>query len=123
MVDVDTTRADRRPAAGRSDWPDQTADTVVNVVGAVRDRTTGPILTVARGVVYGLFAAIVGTAALVVFVIGAVRAINNYLPDDVFGDEHTWAAHLIVGLVLVIVGGVLFARRGRAVEHSSASRR
>lgn len=123
MVDVDTPRTERRPAASQSDWPDQTADTVVNVVGAVRDRTTGPVLTVARGVVYGLFAAIVGTAALVVFVIGAVRAIDNYLPDSVFGEEHTWAAHLIVGLVLVIFGGVLFARRGRAVEHSSASGR
>ena len=65
----------------------------------------------ARAVVYGTFAALVGLAALVLATIGAVRLIDNYLPDAVFGEEHTWATYLIIGLVFVIAGVVLWARR------------
>jgi hypothetical protein len=98
------------PAAS-NDWAAQAADTIERVVGNVRDRTTGPALTVARGVVYGTFAALVGLAALVLATIAAVRLVDSYLPDAVFGEEHTWAAHLIIGLVFVIIGAVLWLRR------------
>ena len=46
-----------------------------------------------------LFAAILGTAAVVLVSILLVRLLNNYLPDSVFGEEHVWAAHLLIGLV------------------------
>jgi hypothetical protein len=124
MADVDTApRSERRSVPPQPDWSDQAADTVVRAVGTVRDKTTGPALVVVRGVVYGTFAAIVGVASFVVLTIGAIRALDSYLPDAVFGEEHTWAAHLIVGLLFVIAGGVLFARRGKGVEQSTASER
>ena len=53
-----------RPKPARDDWPAQAADTIVRVVGQVRDRTTGPAITAARAVVFGLLAAILGTVAL-----------------------------------------------------------
>lgn len=96
------------------DWPAQAADSIERVVGAVRSKTTGPALTATRALVYGTFAGIVGVAVAVLFGIAAVRVVNNYLPDSVFGTEHTWAADLIVGLFFVIVGGALWTRR-RAV--------
>lgn len=99
------------PQAPDSDWPAQAADTIERVVGNVRDKTTGPALTAARGVIYGLFAAIVGLAVLVLFVVAAVRVLDTYLPDAVFGEDHTWAAHAIVGAVLSIAGAVCWARR------------
>ena len=87
----------------------------------VRDRTTGPALTVARAAVYGTFAGIVGLAALVLGTIAAVRLIDNYLPDAVFGDEHTWATYLIIGLVFVVAGAVLWVRRrGPGLEDQPA---
>jgi hypothetical protein len=101
------------------DWPAHVADSIVNVIGSVRDKTTGPALTIARAVVYGSFAAIVGCVALVVLVIAAVRFIDSYLPDAVFGETHTWAAHLIVGLVLTIAGLVLWIRRRPPVEQTA----
>jgi hypothetical protein len=110
------------PAAGppEGDWAAQAADTIERVVGGVRDKTTGPALTVARGIVYGTFAAFVGLAVLVLATIAAVRALDNYLPDAVVGEEHTWAAHLIIGLVFVIAGGVLWTRRhGEAEDRRS----
>jgi hypothetical protein len=93
------------------DWAAQAADTIERAVENVRDRTTGPALTVARAVVYGSFAALLGVAALVLATIAAFRLVDNYLPDSVFGEEHTWAAYLIVGLAFVVAGIVLWARR------------
>jgi hypothetical protein len=87
------------------DWPAQAADTVVRVVDSVRGKTTGPAITVARAIVYGLLAAILGTAALVLLVIGAVRAIDSYVPGEV------WAAHLIVGAVFTLAGLFLWTKR------------
>jgi hypothetical protein len=109
------------PSQPSGDWAAQAADTIERAVGNVRDRTTGPALTVARAVVYGIFAALVGIAALVLGTIAAVRLIDNYLPDAVFGDEHMWAAYLIVGLVFVVAGAVLWIRRrGPGLEDQPA---
>jgi hypothetical protein len=93
------------------DWPAQAADTIESVVGSVRDKTTGPAITVGRGVVYGVFAGITGTAVLVLVCIGAVRALNVYLPDAVFGEDHIWAAYLILGAVFTAIGLFLWSKR------------
>jgi hypothetical protein len=109
------------PAQPSGDWAAQAADTVERAVGNVRDRTTGPALTVARAVVYGTFAVLVGLAALVLATIAAFRLIDNYLPDAVFGEEHTWAAYLILGLAFVVAGAVLWVRRrGPGLEDQPA---
>jgi hypothetical protein len=109
------------PAHPSGDWAAQAADTIERAVVNVRDRTTGPALTVARAAVYGTFAGIVGLAALVLGTIAAVRLIDNYLPDAVFGDEHTWATYLIIGLVFVVAGAVLWVRRrGPGLEDQPA---
>lgn len=99
------------PPPPERDWAAQAADTIEQVVGSVRDKTTGPALTAARAVVYGTFALLVGTACLVVLIAGAVRLIDSYLPDAVFGEDHMWATYLILGLVFVIVGAVLWRKR------------
>ena len=93
------------------DWPAQTADTIERLVLTVRDKTTGPAITVARSVVYGLFAAVVGTAVLVLLAVAGVRLLDAYLPDAVFGETHTWAAHLVVGVVFSAAGALLWSRR------------
>jgi hypothetical protein len=109
------------PSQPSGDWAAQAADTIERAVGNVRDRTTGPALTVARAVVYGIFAALGGLAALVLGTIAGVRFIDNYLPDAVFGDEHIWAAYLIIGLVFVVAGAVLWIRRrGPGLEDQPA---
>jgi hypothetical protein len=92
-VDLSTTRV------RTDDWPAQATDTIVKVVGTASDKVTGPVTTAARAIVFGLFAAILGTAALVLLSILVVRLLNNYLPDAWFGKEHVWAAHLLIGLL------------------------
>lgn len=95
------------------DWPAKATETIVTQVERIRDKTTGPALRIARYVVFGAFAISLGTVALVIFIVGAVRALNNYLPNAVFGETHTWAAHSIIGVVLLLTGLVLFAKKAR----------
>jgi hypothetical protein len=58
-------------------------------------------------------------------VVGSVRdkttgpALTNYLPDSIFGEEHTWVVHLLLGLLFTSVGLLLWARRRpRSVEQT-----
>lgn len=104
-VELSTTRV------RTDDWPAQATDTIVKVVGTASNKVTGPVTTAARAIVFGLFAGILGTAALVLFSILLVRLLNNYLPDSVFGEEHVWAAHLLLGLVFSGTALVLWAKR------------
>jgi hypothetical protein len=99
------------PTPSGGDWPTQAADTIERVVGTVRDKTTGPAISVARWVVYGTFALLVGLAVLVLTAIAAVRLIDVYLPDAWVGEDHTWVAHLIVGLLFTVAGMLLWSRR------------
>ena len=105
------------PDAG-SDWPAQAADTIERVVGTVRDKTTGPAITVSRGVIYGAFATIVAVPALFMLIIGLVRIIDNYLPDAWVGEDHMWATYLVLGVPCVIAGLILWTRRRTGREEA-----
>jgi hypothetical protein len=100
---------DRRsapPAAAAPDWTVQTADAIEKVVGTVRDKGVAPITGVARWVVYGLLAAILGLAAFVLLAIAVVRAIVIALPEG-----EVWAAHVITGGIFTLAGLFLWAKR------------
>lgn len=108
--------SDLPPKSG-ADWPAQAADTIVRVVGQVRNKTTGPAVTVARGVVYGVLAGIVAIVVVVLLAIGSVRVLDVYLPESVTSDDNTWLAHAIVGAVFSGAGLVLWRfRRNPADE-------
>lgn len=80
-------------------------------MGSVRDKTTGPAITVARWIVYGTFALLVGGIVGVLVAIAAVRALDSYLPDAWFGTDHTWVAHLLVGASFTGLGMGMWSRR------------
>jgi hypothetical protein len=92
-------------SSGTSDWPAQAADAIVDTVAKVRDATTGPVLKVARGVVYGTAIAILGLTALILLVAGAIRALDAYLPGEV------WSAYLLLGVLFTALGLFLWSRR------------
>jgi hypothetical protein len=105
-----------RPTVARpesnGDWAVQYADTVERMIGTVRENTTTRAITAARGVVYGLFAAIVGFALVILLIIFTGRFLNVFVfRDFLFGVHHMWVVYLFVGLVCVLFGAVLWARR------------
>jgi hypothetical protein len=93
------------PATAEDDWTVQAADTIDRVVTTIRSKTSDPLVGIARWVVFGLLASVVGTMALVLLAIGAVRALIVYLP---VGDDRVWAAHVIIGGIFVLAGLLLF---------------
>lgn len=91
-------------ATTESDWTDQVTDLVVHVVDTVHARTTGPILKIARIVVYGLVALVVLGVVSVVGLILAGRAIA-LLPIEL------WISYLGLGAVMVLIGSILWRLR------------
>ena len=94
---------DRSPLTG--DWPAQAADAVVDLVGAVRDRTIGPIMLVARALVYGILVLVLATVAVVLLVIALVRVTDWLVPGEV------WSAYLVLGSLFTAGGLVLWSMR------------
>ena len=103
-----------RPAGG-SDWTVQAADTIERVVTGIRDKTTVPLTTVARALVYGLLAAVMGLTIVVFLAVVSIRMISVYLMRD-----EVWAAYLLVGGIFTLSGAFLLRtasspkRKGRS---------
>lgn len=92
-------------AGTEGDWAAQTADTIERIVGSVRGKTSEPVERVARIVVYGLVAGMLGATALILLVIGLVRMADAYLPGEV------WIPYLVVGGIFTLVGLFLWRKR------------
>ncbi len=95
MADVNTA-----PARATDDWAVQTADTIERLIETVRSNTSDRLVSVARLVVFGLLAAILGTLALVLFCIFLVRIMDSYIPGAV------WVVYVLLG-GLFTLGGLL----------------
>ena len=93
------------PPAPAKDWAAETADTIERLVGSVRAKTSGPLEKVARVLVYGLVALIVGLAAAVLGAVALVRVLDLALPGEV------WAAHAVTGGIFTLAGLFLWRKR------------
>ncbi len=102
-VDPAPRPSSRAPLTG--DWPAQAADTVVDVVGSVRERVIEPLLKIARVVVYGLLISVAALVALVLLLIALVRMLDSYLPGEV------WSAYLLLGGLFTIGGVFCWSQR------------
>jgi drug/metabolite transporter (DMT)-like permease len=87
------------------DWAVQTADTIERYVGTVRSKTTEPVERVARILVYGLVAAILGIAALALLMILVIRVLDIAIPGEV------WSAYLVAGGIFTLAGLLLWRKR------------
>jgi hypothetical protein len=99
-------------AGADAEWPARVADTVEDVVAAVHDRLVRPLMIAGRGGVFGI---VIGTMALVLFVvlaIGLVRLLDVYA----FGGR-VWASDTLIGGLLVAGGAFAWSkRRPRGVQ-------
>lgn len=114
------------PASSGSDWPAQATDAIVNVIDLVRDKTSGPAISVVRGLVYGTLFAIVGSAALVLVLVLALRGIDVgvaallELADLERAGRSTWIAHAVMGLLMLIPGVMLWRKGSRQAAAASS---
>ncbi|MBC8364219.1 MAG: hypothetical protein H8E59_04375 [Actinobacteria bacterium] len=87
------------------DLASRVTDHIVDAVGALRSRTTEPLLTATRAIVYGTFVAIAGTAFLALVGIGLFRLLDTALPGE------SWSAFLALGAACIAAGAWLWSRR------------
>ena len=91
-------------------WAADVADTIERVVGRVRDRTTKPLVTGSRAVVYGLLAAILGMVALILLLLVATRATQALLDIWFRHEVSVYLSYLIIGGIICL-GGMLVLRK------------
>ena len=97
-----------RPAASPAqtpEWAVGALDKLDDLIAKVRSATTERLVKVARLVVYGLLAAIMGLTALVLAVIAAVRALDELIPGEV------WSAYLPLGAIFTAAGAFLWSKK------------
>ena len=98
------------PLAATESWPAQATDAVVKAVDTVRDKTTGPLQTASRGVVYGVLAAVLGIMVAILAIITMIRGIDA-LVSLVVDPPNIWITYLIIGVIFLVAGWFVFRRR------------
>jgi len=92
-------------------WASDFTETIIDTVDKVRDRTTKPIVMVARGLVFGLLSAFLGLMALVLLLVGLSRALINLLEWPFDHDSAVWISHIVLGSLLCLAGAIFMVRR------------
>lgn len=78
---------------------------VIGTVDRLNSVSAKPLTLIARGLVYGILGGTLALTVLVLLTIGALRALDVYLPGEV------WSAHLVLGLLFTVAGLFLWSKR------------
>lgn len=93
------------------DWATRIVDYIDRVVSTVRRYTTQPLVTLARGIVFGLLGAFGLVAAVVLLLIGLVRGLQALIDLAVDRDAAVWISYFVVAAVFAGIGAALMSRR------------
>lgn len=88
-----------------SDWTTDLLDRLDHYIEVVRSNTTDRLVKVARLLVYGLIAVILGTMAGVVALIAVIRILDVVLPREV------WLPYVILGAIFLGLGLFLWSKK------------
>ena len=102
------------PEEPTRDWAAQITDQIERVVSTVRDRTTRPALTVVRGLVYGVIAAVGAVTALVLLSIVLIRVLTELTGE-------AWIAFLITAGIFLVIGVFLMRKAATSAERNLES--
>lgn len=93
------------------DWANETTDRVVRIVGKIRDKTTTPVVHIARGLVFGVLAAFLAGFAAFMLLIGLIRGLQALLDLGLSDARAVYASYLLLGGIFCVVGLFLFRKR------------
>lgn len=100
-------------------WAERSVDAIDRWVSAVRRYTTQPVITVARGLVFGLLAVFGALAAIVLLVIGLTRALQSALDAVVDRDAAVWISYFVVSALFALAGMALMRKRHSPPDRSN----
>jgi hypothetical protein len=92
------------------DWSAEVAGRIESTVALVRDKTTVPATLVARGVVFGVVAGVLGAAALFLVVVALIRLLDLYLPFHPVG-RRVWVVDGAAAAIFLLSGAFLWRKR------------
>jgi hypothetical protein len=95
-------------------WAADLADQITGFVGTVRDKTTNNAIKVARAIVFGLLALILGTVALVLAVIGSTRGLQELYDLGTSTDKAVYLSYFTMGGIFTLLGLFLMMKRRTA---------
>jgi len=93
------------------EWADRTVDFIDRVVSTVRRYTTQPLVTTARGLVFGLLGTFGVVGILVLLIVGITRGLQAALDSVVNHDASVWISYFILSAVFAVIGFILMRRR------------
>ena len=93
------------------EWADRTVDFIDRVVSTVRRYTTQPLVTTARGLVFGLLGSFGIVGILVLLIVGLTRGLQAALDSIVNHDASVWISYFILNAVFAVIGFILMRRR------------
>lgn len=88
-----------------ADWSKDLLDRLDHYIDVVRSNTTDRLVKVARVLVYGVIAVILGTMAGIVALIAAIRVLDIVLPREV------WLPYVVLGAIFLVVGLFLWSKK------------
>ncbi|MGB0113008.1 MAG: hypothetical protein WBP59_07285 [Ilumatobacteraceae bacterium] len=97
-------------------WATETTDRVVTFIDSVRAQTTTKVVYAARGLVFGLIAAMLGAFILFILIVGAMRGLQSLLELATTWERAVYISYFIVGGILTLIGLVLFKKRNAAAS-------
>lgn len=92
-------------------WASDLADTVERTVASVRERTTDKLVYLARGLVYGLIAGLLGIVVIILAVIGSLRGLQSLLDLAMPWSRAVWVSYLLLGGILLLLGLLMMKKR------------
>jgi vacuolar-type H+-ATPase subunit I/STV1 len=88
-----------------TDWTTDLLDRLDHYIDVVRSNTTDRLVKVARLLVFGLIAVIVGSMAGIVALIALVRILDVVLPREV------WLPYVVLGAIFLGLGMFLWSKK------------
>lgn len=104
-----------------SQFPKKTVDVIDRIVGAVRDRTTKPVVVLTRGIVFGSIVAVVAVSLVVLALIAIMRGTQELFELFLSERRAVWASYFVVGGSFILGGAVLMRARHSSPAESETT--
>ena len=88
-----------------ADWTKDLLDRLDHYIDVVRSNTTDRLVKVARLLVFGVIALILGSMAGIIALIALIRVLDIALPREV------WLPYVVLGAIFLVTGLFLWSRK------------
>ena len=92
-------------------WADRTVDFIDRWVSTIRRYTTQPIVTGARGLVFGLLASFGVVALVILLLLGITRGLQEALDLALDRDAAVWISYFVLAALFAGLGAALMRAR------------